>query len=353
MLEREQLVRAPALGDVLRDTAVAAEAPLVVEDGLATRADGAHIALRIGALEEKIAEGLSRFENGLVLVPAAAVPDRNCAAVPAVGPEKFLRVGAAVPRGAAGHQGETAVFVLLPIPFGGELDEALESLLPPPQLLVRILRLILPGAHEALPRSGPAPLALAENVRAGCRARAQVLRRDARSGTQLSCGMPTPAGIPEQPARKRDHVGLAFGDDFLGLSRFGNQADCDGDDAGVLADAFGERDLVAGSDGNRLVLHQPAARTIDPVAAESLQFPGEHDGLLEVPAALDPVGARDAHAERLAFRPRRAHGGKDFQRKAHPVGERAAVLVVAPVRERRQEFVHQIAVSRMQLDRIA
>src|SRR5207247_2923687 len=67
----------------------------------------------------------------------------------------------------------------------------------------------------------------------------------------------------------------------------------------VLADALGEGHLVAGCDGDHLVLHQPAARAIDPIAAEALQFPGKHDGLPEVPSALDPVGARDAYSEGL------------------------------------------------------
>jgi len=128
---------------------------LVVEDGLAARADGAHLALRIGALEVKIAEGLPRFQKGLVRGPAAAVAQRDRAAVPAVRPEKFLRVGAPMPRSAAGHQGETEVFVLLPIPFGGELDEALKTFLPLAQRLVDVARLvglfrlfpISPGCH--------------------------------------------------------------------------------------------------------------------------------------------------------------------------------------------------------------
>src|SRR5206468_1040476 len=54
-------------------------------------------------------------------------------------------------------------------------------------------------------RSGPAPLAFAENVRAGCGTRAQVLRRDTRRRTQLLRRVPGPAGVPEKTARKRDH----------------------------------------------------------------------------------------------------------------------------------------------------
>src|SRR5438034_1088944 len=56
-------------------------------------------------------------------------------AVPAVRPEEILRVDA-VPQGAARNESKAAVFILLPVPFGGELGEDLEALLPHPQFLV-------------------------------------------------------------------------------------------------------------------------------------------------------------------------------------------------------------------------
>jgi len=44
VLKRQQLLGAPGTGDVLRDPAVAAKLPFVVEDGLTAGADGAHFA---------------------------------------------------------------------------------------------------------------------------------------------------------------------------------------------------------------------------------------------------------------------------------------------------------------------
>ena len=92
------------------------------------------------------------FEDGSVLFPAATVAHWNGSPVPAVGPEEFLRVDAAVLRRAARHEGETAVLVLLPIPLGGELDEALEPVLPPPQFLVRA---VPATAHAVLAMGSP------------------------------------------------------------------------------------------------------------------------------------------------------------------------------------------------------
>ena len=69
-------------------------------------------------------------------------------------------------------------------------------------------------------------------------------------------------------------------------------------------------------------------------------------------AARRPVHGGDAHRERLGLRPLGADPGHDLQRVAHPVGERAAVLVGAPVGERRDERRQQIAVRQMQLEQV-
>ena len=71
-------------------------------------------------------------------------------------------------------------------------------------------------------------------------------------------------------------------------------------------------------------------------------------GLVDRPAAIDPVGARDAHAQRATkgF----AHGLEHFQRKTDTVFKRATVLVGALVGQRRQELVQQIAMRGVQLD---
>ena len=119
------------MSDVLGDPSVAPEAPLCVEYRLATGADVAHPALRIRALEEKVGKRLSCLQRRLVLVPAAAVADWNRTAVPAVCPEEILRVDT-VPEAAARDESKAALFILLPVPLGGELGEDLETPLPHP-----------------------------------------------------------------------------------------------------------------------------------------------------------------------------------------------------------------------------
>ena len=78
----------------------------------------------------------------------------------------------------------------------------------------------------------------------------------------------------------------------------------------------------------------------------------ERHALLEVPAALDPVGGRDAHAHRHVCRHGGAHRVEHLQRKAHAVLQRAAVVIAARVRQRREELVQQVAMRRVQFDRV-
>ena len=63
-------------------------------------------------------------------------------------------------------------------------------------------------------------------------------------------------------------------------------------------DGAGERHLIARPDRNLLRRREAAARHMDRAAAARLQRLREGDRLLDVPAAGDPVGARDAHGHR-------------------------------------------------------
>ena len=76
---------------------------------------------------------------------------------------------------------------------------------------------------------------------------------------------------------------------------------------------------------------------------------GEPGALLEVPAAVDPVGAGDPDQQRRGVRQRRPHGVDGLEEEPDPVVERAAVVVVAVVGERREELVQQVAVGRVDL----
>src|SRR5580765_2750024 len=73
VLEYEQLLVAAALGDVARHTAIAAEAALLVENGLPARADEPEPDLRIRALVDELAERFPCLQDRLVFFPAAAV----------------------------------------------------------------------------------------------------------------------------------------------------------------------------------------------------------------------------------------------------------------------------------------
>ena len=91
---------------------------------------------------------------------------------------------------------------------------------------------------------------------------------------------------------------------------------------------------------------------MDRVHPLALQGVGEGAGLVQVPAPLHPVGGGDADQQRPALRPDRPHGAHHLQRKPHAPGQVAAMGVVAPVGERREELVQQVAVGAMHLERV-
>ena len=86
--------------------------------------------------------------------------------------------------------------------------------------------------------------------------------------------------------------------------------------------------------------------------AARFQCLAQFQALLDFPPSLDPVGGRDAHAHRQIGRHCGTHGIEHFERKAHAVFQRAAVVVDAVVRQRRQELVQQVAMRGMQFDDI-
>ena len=119
-----------------------------------------------------------------------------------------------------------------------------------------------------------------------------------------------------------------------------------------LLDGARQRHLIARADRNLLARRRGRRSRRGWRAAARLERLRERDRLLDVPAALDPVGAGDAHGDRPVGRKSSAHRIEHFEREAHAVLEAAAIFVVAPVRERRQELVQQIAVRAVELDGI-
>src|SRR6185437_11096806 len=180
--------------------------------------------------------------------------------------------------------------------------------------------------------------------------RAPVLRRGIHLAAELGRGVPAPARVVKHAAGECDHIGLAGSDDLFGVARFRDQADRHGGHPGRLLDRLRKRQLIAGRQRNFLLRRYAAGRNVDPVDPTLLQFPGELDGLLDIPAALDPIGRRDLDPNRLLRGKYSADGVEYFERVTHPVLQGAAILVVTPVRDRRQELMQQVAVCGMQLD---
>ena len=75
------------------------------------------------------------------------------------------------------------------------------------------------------------------------------------------------------------------------------------------------------------------------------QHPRDLGGLVEVEAALDPVGGADPDEDRPVVGPHLAHGVDDGEQQAAATGQVAAPRVGTPVGQRRQELVEQVAVG--------
>ena len=126
-------------------------------------------------------------------------------------------------------------------------------------------------------------------------------------------------------------------------------ADGERGDARLVADAVGERRLKhAAVDGLR-PRRGLSGGDVDQVGAVLDEHARDLDRVLRLHAVRpDPVMRRDAHRHRPLVRPHLAYRTQDFEREAHAVLERAAILVGAPVGERRDERRHQVAVRVVQ-----
>ena len=99
-------------------------------------------------------------------------------------------------------------------------------------------------------------------------------------------------------AAERHHVGLALGDDRLGLLRRGDQADHAGRDAGLALDPLGDRHVVARRRRLAGVGGDAARRDVDEVEAGGLQRLRIGHGVVGGEAAVRQSIADDARAER-------------------------------------------------------
>ena len=146
--------------------------------------------------------------------------------------------------------------------------------------------------------------------------------------------MPWPVRIVEHGAGEGDQVGIAILQRRFRLLRVGDQPYANHRDGYLLANVAGERQLVARPDGDGLQRRQTGAGDMDIVAAQRFQLLAELNGLLAVPAAFNPVGRRQPDAHRHGVAHRLADCLKHFQRIAHSVFQRTAILVTALIAER-------------------
>jgi len=157
------------------------------------------------------------------------------------------------------------------------------------------------------------------------RAGAQVLRRVHGIAAEQGGGMPCPARVVEKPARQRDAIRMAVGNDRLRLVRVDDHPDRLHRNAAGFLDGSGERHLVARRGGRACGRTDAAGGDADVIEANVAQLAGKYaasSGTIPPSTQSVPV---IAHAERLLARPDLADRGGHFERIAHAVGEATAV----------------------------
>lgn len=179
---------------------------------------------------------------------------------------------------------------------------------------------------------------------------AQILARRFDRGAEGLRGAHGEVRIAEQFASDENEIGLSGFQNRFGLLWFGDHADGAGEDFGIAADLRGERDLVAGTDGDFGVERVAAGGGIDEIDAERLDVAGELDGVFDGPAAFDPIGGGDAEEEGEMVRHFGADGLRDFAEETGAVVEGAAVFILSLVGDWGQEFVDEIAVGAVDFD---
>ena len=122
------------------------------------------------------------------------------------------------------------------------------------------------------------------------RADPQVLRRVRGIGAERGGGMPDPARVVEKPARQRDAIRMAVGDDRVRLVRVDDHADCLHRNAAGLFDGGSERHLVARPDRRPRRRADATGGDANVVEADIAQLAGKYAGLMLCDPAVDPVG---------------------------------------------------------------
>ena len=159
--------------------------------------------------------------------------------------------------------------------------------------------------------------------------------------------------IGQMRARQRHQVGAPGRQDRVDLVPGRDVTDGDGRDSGLVAHLFGEPGLEHAAIDRIGLGRGLAGRDVDQVAAPFLEHGGDANRVAAGdPGGADPVGRRDPDRHRTTSGPNRAHGIEHREREPHAVVQAAAVIVVAPVAERRDEARQQIAVRHVELQHV-
>ncbi len=108
--------------------------------------------------------------------------------------------------------------------------------------------------HAALEIGQAYALASGRAVRRG----SQILRGPRDGNPQFVCDVEWPVRLAQEFAGEQDNIGFLFLNDGVGLSRGGYQPYRAGEKAGLTANFFGERDLIAVMDWNLCSGRNPA-----------------------------------------------------------------------------------------------
>src|SRR5207244_3008771 len=99
-------------------------------------------------------------------------------------------------------------------------------------------------------------------------------------GAERGGGMPSAAWVVEKPARQRDAIRMAVGNDRFRLMRVDDHAYCLHHNAASLFDGGGEWDLVTRRDGRPSGRTDAAGRDTDVIEANVVQLAGKYAGLI-------------------------------------------------------------------------